>query len=421
MSERITDINRNLQFYKFSLYGFLKNLRFFDAFLILFLVEKGLSYTQIGILYAIREICINVFEVPSGIIADTFGRKLSLAGSFILYIFSFMVFFLFADFWLFMLAFVLFGIAEAFRSGTHKGMIMDYLKYQKRGNQIMNYYGHTRAWSQFGSALSALIAGFIVFYSGSYKYIFLFSVVPYLINFILILSYPPILNRQYGKDHAGEKTGMGYTVKSFIMVIKKPAVLKIINSSALFSAYLKSVKDYIQPLMVNIAMILPIIVTVNEEKRNGIVVGILYFLIYLLTSFASRNSAKVAALNKRRIAYITLLSGFITGVVCGIFYIQGLWIISLIAFAGIYIIENIRKPILTGFAAEQVPNTILTSVLSAQSLLSTLLTVLLAPVFGLIADRAGIGSSMMAISGVLLLITIMIGYIKPVKKSDVEK
>ncbi|MCD6355439.1 MAG: hypothetical protein J7L95_07815 [Prolixibacteraceae bacterium] len=34
----------------------MKNARFFDAFLILFLIEKGLNFTQIGILYATRQI-----------------------------------------------------------------------------------------------------------------------------------------------------------------------------------------------------------------------------------------------------------------------------------------------------------------------------------------------------------------------------
>ena len=83
---------KNIQYYKFCSYGFLKNLRFFDAFFILFLVEKGMTFTQIGILYAVREISINVFEIPSGIVADTYGRINSLTGSFFAYIVSFLVF-----------------------------------------------------------------------------------------------------------------------------------------------------------------------------------------------------------------------------------------------------------------------------------------------------------------------------------------
>ena len=121
-------IQKDLQYYKFCSYGFLKNLRFFDAFFILFLVNKGLSYTEIGILYAFREIIVNLLEIPSGIAADSFGRKNALILSFLAYIISFVIFYISTGFWVFLIAFLLYGIGEAFRSGTHKGMIMRYLQ-----------------------------------------------------------------------------------------------------------------------------------------------------------------------------------------------------------------------------------------------------------------------------------------------------
>lgn len=401
-------IIKNRQYFKFCIYGFLKNLRFFDAFFILFLIEKGLPFTQIGILYAVREIVINLFEIPSGILADTFGRKSALIGSFVVYIISFSLFYLSTDFWLFLSAFILYGIGEAFRSGTHKGMIMDYLKLNHWEKQKINYYGHTRSWSQKGSAISALIAGLIVFYSGSYQNIFLYSIIPYLFNLLLILSYPGKLNRSSELINPKSRPGIGLTIKSFIKTIKQPEVLKIINTSAMHTAYLRAVKDYIQLLMVNIALIIPIMLNVEAEKKNGIVIGVIYFFIFLATSRASQLSSKVAAKNKRNISHITLLLGFIFGIICGISYFHDLWIISIIAFAGIYIVENIRKPILTGVIAENVPNEILTSVLSAQSLLRTIITAILALVFGLLADNFGIGVSFTALSLFLTLFTLLL-------------
>ncbi len=141
----MAQFKKDIQYYKFCTYGFLKNLRFFDAFFILFLVGKGLPYSQIGVLYAVREITINIFELPSGIIADTFGRKTSLIASFIAYILSFIVFYFSVKFNMFLLAFVLFGAADAFRTGTHKGMIMDYLKQNEWEKQKIKYYGYTRS------------------------------------------------------------------------------------------------------------------------------------------------------------------------------------------------------------------------------------------------------------------------------------
>lgn len=396
---------KNRQYFKFCSYGFLKNLRFFDAFLILFLIEKGLSFTQIGILYATREIIINLFEIPSGIIADTFGRKRSLAGSLMIYVFSFFIFYFFENFGWFLLAFILYGVADAFRTGTHKGIIMDYLKCQNWEKLKIEYYGHTRSWSQKGSAISALVAGSIVFYSGSYQNIFLYSVIPYVANFILILSYPNSLNKSIGHKKSKNISEAWITTKSLFKLIKQPNVLRIVNASALHTAYLQAVKDYIQPLMVSVALVIPVLLNIAPEKKNGIVIGVIYFFIYLATSYASKISGKVAARSNFNISYVTLLLGFLFGVSTGVFYVLGIYGISLVAFIGIYLIENLRKPILTGFVVDNVPNEILTSVISAQSQLKTVLTAMLAFSFGFLADRFGIGISFIAVSLLLILMS----------------
>ncbi len=406
-------IVKDKQYYKFCGYGFLKNFRFFDAFLILFLVEKGLPYTQIGILYAIREIFIYVFEIPSGIIADSYGRKNSLVASLFAYISSFVIFYISSDFWFFLGAFIFYGVGDAFRSGTHKGMIMDYLKINQWEDQKIDYYGHTRSWSQKGSALSALIAGLIVFHTGSYQYIFLYSIIPYLLNLFLILSYPNELNLSSDKKELKQKVGIRIIFRSFVEIIKQAQVLKIISTSAIHSAYLKAVKDYIQPLMLNIALIIPFMLAIEQEKKIGLVVGVIYFFIFLLTSGASRLSSKIFAKRKQKISHLSLVVGFSFGVICGLFFHFDLWVFSLIAFVGIYIIENIRKPILTGFIADHVPNEILTSVLSTQSLLSAFITAILAIAFGLFADNFGIGVSFIVISGLLLVFSFLVIVLKP--------
>ena len=406
----------NKQYIKFCAYGFLRNLRFFDAFFILFLLGKGLNYTEIGILYAVREIIINAFEIPSGIIADTYGRKNSLLASFLLYIVSFTVFYLSNEFWFFLAAFILFGIGDAFRTGTHKGIIMSYLEQNNWSGQKINYYGHTRSWSQKGAALSSLIAGLIVFYSGDYRSIFLYSTIPYVLNFLLIMSYPDELNYSSKRNKKEKQITILATLKSFFENIKQPNVLRIVNMSAIHSAYLKALKDYIQPLMVNVAILIPLMLNTDTDKKNGIIIGVLYFFIYILTSFASKFSSKAAQKNKANIPYITLLCGFACGIICGIFYIYELWIISLIAFVGIYIVENIRKPIMTGFVADNVENKVLASVISLESSLRTIMTAVIALVFGLLADSYGIGTAFISLTTFLLLSSIAINNYKKIKK-----
>jgi hypothetical protein len=322
------------------------------------------------------------------------------------------MFYFFHSFYLLALAIALYGIGDAFRSGTHKGIIMDYLALNNWSDQKANYYGHTRSWSQKGSALSALAAGLLVMYTGSYRTIFLFSIIPYFLNFLNIYSYPNTLNFSLKKHNNSKEVSIFFVFKSFYKALKEPKVLQIINSSALHSAYLKAVKDYIQPVMVQVALVLPILLSVNAKKKSGIIIGILYFLIYLATSYASKKSFKISELTKLNIPKITLFLGLISGTICGILFYFELWVISLIFFTFIYIFENIRKPLLTGEIADHVAPEILTSVISAQSFFSTITTSLIAISIGIAADSFDIGISFIIISTLLLLLTFLLNFQK---------
>jgi MFS family permease len=411
MAERKPLYQKNLQYWKFSSYGFLKNLRFFDAFIILFLSQIGVSYTQIGILYAIREIISFIMEVPSGIISDQFGRKEALLGSFILYIISFSILYLTADFYLLIIAFLLYGVADAFRSGTHKAMMMEYLTIQGWYDQKIDYYGHTRAWSQRGSAISALVAGFLVFLEGTYQNIFLYSIIPYLLNFFLVLSYPKELNRKNFDVKSTKRESIPEFVRKLWKVTRSIKVATIISTSALHSAYLKGVKDFIQPMMAALAIGLPFLAFIqNPEKKTGLVVGVLYFFIYMLTAFASSQAGKLASKINRKavIASATLFTGLASGMLAGWFYNAHYLALAIGAFLLVYVLENLRKPILTGFVVDEVPEEILTSVLSVQNFLKTIFAAAIAFLLGWFADLYGIGFGLVILSSGLLIIVFVL-------------
>jgi len=403
----LTTFEKNRQYFKFCSYGFLKNLRFFDAFLLLFFLENNISFSQIGILYAVREITINISEIPSGFIADIYGRKNSLLLAFGLYISSFLVYYFSINFSLLLMATLLYGIGDAFRSGTHKGMIIDYLKLNNWSQHKVAYYGLTRSWSQKGSALSALLAGIMVFYTGGYRVIFIISTLPYLLNFMNIYTYPDVINFSSKKNKKERKT-YKTIFKNFWDSIRRRKTLELVNSSALHSAFLKSIKDYIQPLMVNLAIFIPFMASMDVKRKSGLIIGICYFFIFLITSQASKYAFKLSSWKISNIEKKTLLLGLFSGIVCGMFFHYQLWIVSLILFVLIYFIENIRKPILTGLLADNVPNEVLTSVLSAQSFYNTLVTSVLAIFIGVMADFKGIGISLLSVSLILFFLTFAI-------------
>ncbi|MEM7657909.1 MAG: MFS transporter [Bacteroidota bacterium] len=393
-----TPFQKNRQYWQFCAYGFLKNLRLFEVFLILFLVEQGLTYAEIGSLYAIREVLLYLLEVPSGLLADTYGRKRSLLLSFGLYMLAFGLFYVGQTYWAFALAMSSYGMGDAFRSGTHKGMIITYLREQGWSKQKVAYYGHTRSWSQRGSALSALLAGILVFYSGEYRSIFLYSLFPYLLNLINVGSYPSSLNLG-GKKLA--RTSLSQTLTASWKALRSPGVPALILSAGLHSAYVKSVKDYLQLILLAISAGITFL-AVSTEQKGAIVIGIGYSLVYLLTSTASRNASRLLTIGWQRLPQKTLLLGLGMGLLAGLLY-QWEWSLAAgCAFVGIYLIENLRKPILTGAVADQVPEAWLSSVLSAQSLLGTIMAAGIALSLGFLADAYGLGWGLALVSVGLL-------------------
>ncbi len=400
-------LEKNLQYYKFSLYGFLKNLRFYEAFLILFFLEKGIDYLKIGILYSVREITIMLFEIPSGLVADALGRKRTLMASFMVYILSFVTFYFSNHFGLLLLAMVLFAMADAFRSGIHKAMIFHYLTLRGLREQKADYYGHTRSWSQTGSAIASLTAAVMVFYSGSYRIVFALSVIPYLLDMLLIWSYPDVLNNTFDKNiNAGIKKRFGAVWKAVVLSLRNFSLLKILTSLSVHTGFYKAVKDYIQPVMVGFALTLPWLTPFGKKQKSALVIGGVYFFLYLLTATTSRNAGKF--LNRfshfSRPLNLTLFSGALFGCIAGIFYLWGLYAVSLLAFVLIMLNENLRKPIGVAFVTEESDDKAAASVLSIQSQAQSLFAAIMAFVIGWGAQWGGPGTGILLGTGLLLLL-----------------
>ncbi len=411
--------DKNLQYYKFCLYGLFKNLRFFEAFLILFFLENGLSYLEIGLLYTIREIVVAIIEIPSGFIADAFGRRKTLVSSFLIYALSFIGFSLSDNFFLFASSMSVFAIADAFRTGVHKAMIFNYLKVNNWEGQKVDYYGHTRSWSQAGSAISAALAALIVFMSGSYQAIFLVALIPYLLDALLVWSYPACLD---GKRTAISRDNILKSFKdvfeAFVQSIRNASMLKNLFSLSLYTGYYKSVKDYVQPLIKTMAVGVPYLTYLNNQKRTAVIIGMFYFSAYVLTALASKSSAKFNAWFKHgsKALNISMIAGLSIGAVVGVSFINGLYIIAIVGFIFILLIENIRKPIGISLIANSVNERAMTTILSVQSQAKSVITALIAPLLGWLADVYSPGTSLFVVS----ILIVSLGLIFSPADSDLQ-
>ncbi len=398
------------QYYKFCMYGFLKNLRFFEPFLLLIFLGKGLSYLEIGSLYAAREISINILEIPSGLLADTMGRRLTMVFSLLSYILSFFIFYAVSSYGLLFFAMIAFAFGDAFRTGTHKAMIFDYLHAKGWDSQRTYYYGHTRAWSQWGSALSALAAAVLVFWQGSYKSVFLFTTIPYTVNLFLILSYPKFLDGPHQAQ--GRKISETFMVvlRSLLSSIRDPKLLRIIANQSLYSGYYKACKDYLQPILKTLALSLPILLSYEDQKRTALLVGLVYALLYGATALVSRRSGAFA----RRFGELatplnlTMLLGLLLGLFSGMF-LHLTWVsVAVVLYLGIYLLENLRKPMGITYVSEHMNQDSLASALSVESQAESLVTAGIALMLGLFSTLFGVGLGILIVSGICTLLALLV-------------
>ena len=407
----MADILRDLQYHKFRAYGFLKNLRLFDPFLVLFLRDAGLTYLAIGTLISIRETATNVLEVPTGVVADVFGRRKAMLFGFAAYLFSFLLFLVGTTFWMFAGAMIAFAVGETFRSGTHKAMILEHLRRTQQDELKVSYYGKTRAASQFGSAIASILAAALVFWTASYRVVFLGTLVPYVLDFALLASYPRALD---GEHVATSRDGWRLIGLRFLQafadlasLFRERATLRGLMSGASFDALFKASKDYLQPVVQVQALALPFLLRWSDNQRTAALIGGVYFLVYTATSLASSASGRIHARlrSPARAVNLTLALGPAILLLSGVALIFRSAGVAIFGFLLVFVLQNVRRPMVVGYLADIMPSRIMVTGLSVEVQLRTLLMAGMAPLLGWAADRAGVGIALAAISAAMLVLS----------------
>jgi len=388
-------IKKDRQIKKFCLYGFLKNLKFFEPYLYIYLIEVvHLNLFQIGTLFSIRGIIIYIFEVPSGIFADQYGKKTELMICFIFYIASFFFFFLGGSYAVVAVAMVFFGLGEAFRSGTHKAMIYSYLEQKGWFEHKTFVYGRTRSFSLIGSSLSAFAAIFLIIKLPRMQLIFLFSIIPYILDFLLILSYPKSLNEQV-ETTISIKNFITHSIKQLKNIFANRPLRKVVVSSSLFDAIFKVLKDYIQPILNDIILVsgIYVVASMDAATQLKIILGIIYGVMYIFSSWVSRNVYRLKL--KFNSDKLMDISFDIFGIVFFIMFFAvktKIILVVILLYFFLYPLKDGRRPLVVDVLGDCMKKDERATVLSIDSQLSSLFMIILAPLFGYIADRFSIAT-----------------------------
>ncbi len=402
-------IDRNIV--KFGLYGFLKNLKFFEPFFYLYLLSLGLSYFQIGLILSVRELSVYVFEIPTGVVADVWGRRRSILLCFLLYSISFAMYYASHVFWMLIPASVVFGLGEAFRLGTHKAIIFDYLDDTGRGHLRARVYGFTRAVALLGSAVAAIGAGAVVLVSENYHAGFLLSIIPYFLAFGLVLTYPESSHEKTSaagfsiwqdiKSHASE------SLRSLKRV--KELRLSLLNS-AVYDGAFKAGKGYVQPMIQ--AFVLGSVATGARAVNGGdagvadtVIISAFYLVIYLLSAVCSQKAYMLKGRSGdsgRPLNRLFLLNAAaFLGI--GVFAGRSLALV-LLFFLLLFVFHNLRRPILLDYLAGHIDVSQRATMLSVESQLCSMSVMVLAPALGMVADACSEGAMFLSLAAGLFLL-----------------
>ena len=385
---------------RFCLYGFLKNQQYFVPFLFLAFIEKGLTFTQIGVLLAIEGITMQALEVPSGALADLFGRRRTMIISFLAYMVSFLALGLADSFWPLCGAMALFGIGESFRTGTHKTLIFAWLKLEGRSEEKTRVYGLTRSWSKVGSAVSAPIAMGIVITTSSYSSVFYWSILPCALSVVNLLGYPASIDPR-SEVRATMRTVFAHLKESLLDVRRRPKLRRMVGESIGFHGLFRASKDYVQPALAIAAVAWFGGDTLGGEtaelhamRNTAFLVGAVYCVLNFGAAFASWKAHRFADFAGGDAAAARWLWGCLTVLFVGFAAASagGVSAALIAGFAILFMLQNLWRPILMSRIYDEVEEKRGATVLSIESQGQRLAMVVLAPLFGYLVDWAsGLG------------------------------
>lgn len=380
------------QMLKFSSYGFLKNQTYFGPFLLLFFRSKGLTYAQFGWLMTWNEVIVNILEIPAGAVSDSSGRRITLVASFSFYMICFLGLTFSQSFTWIIFFFTFYSGGEAFRGGTHKAMIFEWLRLNGRKDLKVRVYGYTRMWSKLGNALSSVIGGAMVAVTGGYHWIFIFSLIPYVINSFNVLSYPSELDGKSIDHTKGSSVreavaGTWSTLAKALHEFKDPAVCGFCLEALFFEGPFRCVKDYLQPLLQLVAAGYAT-QQVGTTQMTGIVVGCVYFGLFLLASYASVNAYRIVKWcgSEHQTAIAIWLIAIVTYGALTVSFLLGWTVLATLCFVALFAIQSVWRPLLISRLSNCSNEALAATVLSVEAQSVSFGKAVFAPLVGFAVD-----------------------------------
>lgn len=374
----------------FLLVFFLSSFNMVGVIQNIFFEKSGVTLVKIGIILSAFQLSKMLFEVPTGIIADRYGKKKSVLLSFILEIASFALMVTFRNYYVFLVAMFLGGISYTLNSGALDAILIDHvIEYNAELLPKINQI--TRIVYYVAIAFSSVIGGIIANYSYPLVYwLTIFMQLVAMIFFAVFVKDDTIENetnrevKKKGPANSNLKQVMTYLKQNknfvFLMLISIFVSLSMIPIDSYYSIFLYSMglsTAVIGGIVATQFIFCSFIGLVFEGKMKNISdkIIVLFFPIFMMLSFLGFAIIQILPLR----------------IFC---YFLGLLIFCLYSPRVYFLLHNGMN---RHYRA---------TILSINSLVKAACAVIIQPVFGFLTDRLNysIGFSLLICFSLLFLI-----------------
>ncbi len=336
--------------------------------IVLFFQEHGLSLSKVMILQSVYSISVALFEIPSGYIADIFGRKKAIIISTILSFIGYVLFSFFSDYTVFIIAEILIGIGGSLMSGSDSAIIYDTLIENNDKKKYTKVEGKNYAIGNFSEAIAGILGG-ILAASSIYYPVYIQTII---LSFSIPIAFSiiePKINNSYTKK---KDLKIRNILKNTLFYDKKLKWLIIL--SATMGVATLSIAWFCQPFFKSINI--PIIYF-----------GLIWAILNLSVGISSYNSYRIEK-NMSPIKIMTIIS--ILMPICFFFTSVLNSIFSLLFILLIYLIRGIVTPLLRNYINIEISSEKRATVLSIRSFFIRIAFASTAPLFAYFAENTSI-------------------------------
>lgn len=379
------------------LLAFVRNFTLSSVIWNLFYYERGFTIRDLAIFALVSSVSQLIFELPSGVIADKWGFKKTLALSRITLFIGFLIKILSRNYIFILFSWSLEGFTSALVSDTDTSLIYDELKKRNKESKYKRVLAFYNGIGFLAFSLASLI-GAVVADKYGYLFNYLLTLPMILISLfvVFVLDEPEMSarsKRMVQKPWIIIRTG----IKE---IAKKAILLKLIYFTAVIYAFNMIVWDYYQTYAMNIN--LPVI---------------MFGLISVIFSVAESGPQFLTSLYKgnktlTKIFAIIVFFAALLGVGASIFRNNlGFWFLIISVM-----ITGFSFPITDSVYKRNLSSEFITTMCSFSTITSILTYSLMSVFFGSIAEKINIFTAFGAVSWFLLLSTIAFFFFERKKK-----